>query len=146
MLVSFAGLTREVVATGKAPSTVGGGLAPIKKFDICNLRSSLLAMTSSDNASDGEFPLLTPDYILAFQFSSWYPLFARFSPRSTIVRPLGKDFKDYLDSDGVFVPEGSEDVFVPQHFRPVGTNILHLTGITGTLKEPLPVMRMTHAL
>jgi len=103
-------------------------------------------MSSPDNAYDGEFPLLSPDYILAFQFSSWYPSFASFSPRSTIVRPLGKGFTDYLDSDGVFVPEGSEDVFVSQYFRPVGPNILHLTGITGTLKEPSLRMRMTHTL
>lgn len=67
-------------------------------------------MSSPDNAYDGEFPLLSPDYILAFQFSNWYPSFATFSPRSTIVRPLGKGFTDYLDSDGVFVPEGSEAV------------------------------------
>ncbi|KAL4070056.1 D123-domain-containing protein [Scleroderma yunnanense] len=64
------------------------------------------------SSADGTFPLLSPDYILAFQFSNWYPLFARFSPKSTIIRPLGKDFKDYLDSDGVFVPEGSEDIDV----------------------------------
>ncbi|KAI5991804.1 D123-domain-containing protein [Pisolithus albus] len=66
-------------------------------------------MTTVDN--EGIFPSLTPDYILAFQFSNWYPSFARVSPKSTIIRPLGKDFKHHLESDSIFVPEGSEDVF-----------------------------------
>ncbi|KAI6119972.1 D123-domain-containing protein [Pisolithus croceorrhizus] len=61
---------------------------------------------------DGKFPCLTPDYILAFQFSNWYPSFTRVSPKSTIIRPLGEDFKHYLESDSIFVPEGSEDVVV----------------------------------
>jgi hypothetical protein len=55
------------------------------------------------------FPPLTHDYILAFQFSSW---FRRFSPsvtiRSIIIRPLPNDFKEYLDADGVFVPTGAD--------------------------------------
>ncbi|KAI6037698.1 D123-domain-containing protein [Pisolithus marmoratus] len=62
--------------------------------------------------NNGIFPTLTPSYILAFQFSNWYPSFTRVSPKSTIIRPLGKDFKDYLESDSIFVPEGSEDVIV----------------------------------
>ncbi|KAI6151591.1 D123-domain-containing protein [Pisolithus tinctorius] len=62
--------------------------------------------------NDDIFPPLTPDYILAFQFSNWYPSFIRASPKSTIIRPLGKDFKHYLESDSIFVPDGSEDVVV----------------------------------
>jgi len=58
------------------------------------------------------FPVLTSSYILAFQFSSWYPTFARHSIKSTIVRPLSEDFREYLNADGVFVPEGSEDALV----------------------------------
>ncbi|KAH7906499.1 cytoplasmic protein [Hygrophoropsis aurantiaca] len=84
------------------------------------------------------FPPITPQYILAFQFSSWYPKFASSgsllksttesaissigsnnSPvvrsdgsltiRSTIIRPLSAAFHAYLeDGDGVWVPEGSE--------------------------------------
>ncbi|KAH9927047.1 D123-domain-containing protein [Amylocystis lapponica] len=56
------------------------------------------------------FPELTRDSLLAFQFSSWYPRFASLSIKSSIIRPLSQDFRDYLDSDGVFVPEGAEDV------------------------------------
>ena len=58
------------------------------------------------------FPTLTPEYILSFQFSSWFPIFFRLSIRSTIIRPLSQEFCEYLDSDGVMVPEGSEDLFV----------------------------------
>ncbi|KAI8986193.1 D123-domain-containing protein [Trametes punicea] len=56
------------------------------------------------------FPTHSPDALLAFQFSSWYPRFASHSIRSTIIRPLSAAFRDYLDSDGVFVPEGAEDL------------------------------------
>ncbi|PFH53960.1 hypothetical protein AMATHDRAFT_136028 [Amanita thiersii Skay4041] len=56
------------------------------------------------------FPAIDPAYILSFQFSSWYPLFANQSIKSTIIQPLSRDFKDYLDSDGVYIPEGSEDL------------------------------------
>ncbi|KDR82744.1 hypothetical protein GALMADRAFT_58004 [Galerina marginata CBS 339.88] len=55
------------------------------------------------------FPHLTTSYITAFQFSSWYPTFADHSIKSTIIRPLSDDFRKYLNADGVFVPEGSED-------------------------------------
>ncbi|KAF8809564.1 D123-domain-containing protein [Phlegmacium glaucopus] len=58
------------------------------------------------------FPTLSPSYILSFQFSSWYPTFANHSIKSTIIRPLSDDFRDYLNADGVFVPEGSENASV----------------------------------
>ena len=58
------------------------------------------------------FPQFNASYILAFQFSSWFPFFSSMSIRSTIIRPLDQAFKDYLESDGVFVPEGSEDASV----------------------------------
>ncbi|PPQ68335.1 hypothetical protein CVT24_004816 [Panaeolus cyanescens] len=55
------------------------------------------------------FPRLSPSYILSFQFSSWYPLFEKHTIRSTIIRPLSSEFQDYLNADGVFVPQGSEN-------------------------------------
>lgn len=58
------------------------------------------------------FPVLTSESLLAFQFSSWYPRFSSLSIKSTIIRPLSQEFLEYLDSDGVFVPEGAEDVSV----------------------------------
>lgn len=57
------------------------------------------------------FPLLTREHILACQFSSWYPIFAKRSLKSTIIRPLDLKFQEYLHADGVFVPEGSDDRF-----------------------------------
>ncbi|CAL1695946.1 unnamed protein product [Somion occarium] len=57
-----------------------------------------------------KFPPITPSGILAFQFSSWYPRFSNLSIKSTIIRPLSQEFREYLDSEGVFIPEGSEDV------------------------------------
>ena len=59
-----------------------------------------------------EFPLLTPEHILAFQFSSWYPRFSSHSIKSTIIRPLSEEFREYLDSEGVSIPEGAEDLLV----------------------------------
>ncbi|GAA6041124.1 hypothetical protein JCM8097_004127 [Rhodosporidiobolus ruineniae] len=55
------------------------------------------------------FPPLTTADVLACQFSSWYPLFKRVSPKATVIRPIPHqdDFLDYLESDGVFLPEGS---------------------------------------
>ncbi|KAG1898122.1 D123-domain-containing protein [Suillus fuscotomentosus] len=61
-------------------------------------------------SSHSIFPLQTSDYLLSFQFSSWYPTFSSISIKSTIIRPLSQAFKEYLDSDGIFVPEGSENV------------------------------------
>src|ERR1700731_2915553 len=58
------------------------------------------------------FPPLTPAYFLAFQFSSWFPKFAHLSIKSTVIRPLSPEFRAYLNADGVFVPQGSEDVSV----------------------------------
>ncbi|KAJ3537029.1 hypothetical protein NM688_g6748 [Phlebia brevispora] len=56
------------------------------------------------------FPSLTSEGLLAFQFSSWYPRFSSLSIKSTVIRPLSKEFYNYLNSEGVFLPEGSEDV------------------------------------
>ncbi|KAH7873161.1 D123-domain-containing protein [Lentinula edodes] len=58
------------------------------------------------------FPSLSRSYILAFQFSSWYPAFHTISIKSTIIRPLSQEFHNYLNADQVFVPKGSENVLV----------------------------------
>lgn len=55
-------------------------------------------------------PPTTPENVLALQFSSWYPRFSTHSIKSTIVRPLSQEFLDYLNADGVFMPEGADDV------------------------------------
>ena len=64
------------------------------------------------------FPTLSPSYMLTFQFSSWYPTFAKHSIKSTIIRPLSDDFRDYLNADGVFMPEGSENALVSKNAIP----------------------------
>ncbi|BGP32516.1 hypothetical protein JCM10296v2_004297 [Rhodotorula toruloides] len=53
-------------------------------------------------------PLHTAD-ILACQFSHWYPLFRRIGPKATVIRPIPDedDFVEYLESDRLFLPEGS---------------------------------------
>jgi hypothetical protein len=58
------------------------------------------------------FPQLTSKSILDCQFSSWYPRFSRVSIKSTIIKPLPGDFFDYLQSDGVFTPKGSDPQYV----------------------------------
>ncbi|RXW24480.1 hypothetical protein EST38_g1330 [Candolleomyces aberdarensis] len=63
----------------------------------------------SSNTQLDLFPEQTPAYILSFQFSSWYPTFSDVSIKSTIVRPLSGDFREYLESESVFVPAGSEN-------------------------------------
>lgn len=77
-------------------------------------------MSTSSNAL---FPPLSHSDILAFQFSAWYPTFSGLSIKSTVIRPLGADFRDYLDADSVFVPKGSEDVFV-RLLRPIYSSSL----------------------
>jgi D123 len=58
------------------------------------------------------FPEQTPEYLLSFQFSQWYPKFTRQTIKSSIIRPLDPDFCEYLRADGIFVPQGSEDMYV----------------------------------
>jgi hypothetical protein len=57
------------------------------------------------------WPTLTREDVIAFQFSSWYHNYSSLSIRSTVV-PLDNDFRLYLEADGIFVPIGSEDVYV----------------------------------
>jgi hypothetical protein len=58
------------------------------------------------------FPPITTEALLAFQFSSWYPRFSHITIKSTTIKPLSDSFTEYLLSDGVFVPIGSENVLV----------------------------------
>ena len=58
------------------------------------------------------FPSLSRADVLKFQFSQWYPEFKHLTFKSTIIRPLSEDFKRYLQSEGVHIPKGSENVCV----------------------------------
>lgn len=53
------------------------------------------------------FPSLYRADVLACQFSAWYPTFRKHSPKSTVIKPLEDRFIQYLESDGLFLPEGS---------------------------------------
>ena len=68
------------------------------------------------------WPTLRREDVITFQFSSWYPTFSALSIKSTVVH-LADDFRSYLEDDGVFVPAGSEDVYV--HHCPAVNNQLH---------------------
>ena len=62
------------------------------------------------------FPTLTCNDVLKFQFSSWYPDFKKVTMKSTVIRPLSREFKEYLLADGIYIPDGSEDVCVDVPF------------------------------
>ncbi|KAG8920593.1 hypothetical protein FRC00_009782, partial [Tulasnella sp. 408] len=55
------------------------------------------------------FPPLTKATVLAFQTSSWLDLFSSITIKTSVIRPLPRDFREYLESDGITIPEGSED-------------------------------------
>ncbi|GAA95054.1 uncharacterized protein L969DRAFT_95970 [Mixia osmundae IAM 14324] len=64
--------------------------------------------TDAGTAQPG-FPRLTRADVLQCQFSAWYPDFRRLSPKATVVR-LPEDFRRWLESDGLILPEGSGDI------------------------------------
>ncbi|GAA5902557.1 hypothetical protein JCM6882_009316 [Rhodosporidiobolus microsporus] len=70
--------------------------------------SSSTAPAPATEAADVFPPLRTAD-VLACQFSSWYPLFKRHAPKATVIRPIPQEeeFLEYLESDGLILPEGS---------------------------------------
>ena len=59
----------------------------------------------------GTGPVLSPEDVIAFQFSSWFTTFSFMSIKSTVI-PLADEFRLYLEADGVFVPTGSENLSV----------------------------------
>ncbi|KAJ2785990.1 hypothetical protein H4R18_000205 [Coemansia javaensis] len=63
---------------------------------------------AEQNHSDDErllFEPLSHEEILNCAFSSWYPRFRRVTIKSEIIKPLERDFVDYLLADGVVLPE-----------------------------------------
>lgn len=60
-------------------------------------------LTTSTTA-DVQFPPITRSHINNCQFSSWFPKFSRHSLKSKIIRPLPKEFIEYLEADGVVLP------------------------------------------
>ncbi|KDN38139.1 D123-domain-containing protein [Tilletiaria anomala UBC 951] len=68
-------------------------------------------------SSRSVLPSLTPiDKALELtSFQSWYPLFKKVSPKATVLSldELEPDFLDWLEEDGLTLPEGSEGPSVP---------------------------------
>ncbi|GAA5950528.1 hypothetical protein JCM3765_000519 [Sporobolomyces pararoseus] len=62
-----------------------------------------------DSTESSTFPPLHQSDVLACQFSCWYPRFKRHAPKATIIRPIPQEEEllEYLESDGLFLPEGS---------------------------------------
>lgn len=81
----------------------------IKKYLLASFIMTNLPSQTDETAI---FPKLTKTDLMEFQFSSWYPRFSGVSIRSSIIRPLADEFCQYLTSEGVFIPEGSEDLCV----------------------------------
>ncbi|KAJ3573214.1 hypothetical protein NP233_g2578 [Leucocoprinus birnbaumii] len=82
--------------------------APFQQTRPAQTAEQQLASTQMEENS-AWFPTQTRSYILSFQFSQWYPRFVKHTIKSTIIRPVPAGFQEYLTSDGIFVPEGSED-------------------------------------
>lgn len=59
-------------------------------------------------ADDADFPVMTCEGMLQFQYSAWYKEFEDVAVESTII-PLDAAFERYMNADGVFIPQGSED-------------------------------------
>lgn len=86
--------------------------ASTKDYHTCQPPSRRTFIMPTAISEPTLFPSLTPEALLAFQFSSWYRRFSSLTIKSTVIKPLGQEFHDYLCSDGVFLPEGSEDLSV----------------------------------
>ncbi|CAE6470887.1 unnamed protein product [Rhizoctonia solani] len=55
------------------------------------------------------FPSLCRTDVLACQTSKWYSAFQHKTIKATIITGLGEEFRAYLESDGLIIPEGAED-------------------------------------
>lgn len=51
-----------------------------------------------------EIPV-TRSHIINCAFSSWYPKYKKYTPKSKIIKPLPQAFIDYLSSDGIDLPD-----------------------------------------
>ncbi|CAE6459904.1 unnamed protein product [Rhizoctonia solani] len=68
-----------------------------------------MSSTNLTNDTANLFPPLHRRDVLACQTSRWYPDFQRKTIRTTIITGLGEDFRAYLESDGLIIPEGADD-------------------------------------
>ncbi|GAO49688.1 hypothetical protein G7K_3834-t1 [Saitoella complicata NRRL Y-17804] len=59
------------------------------------------------------FPPVTGAHVLNCSFSSWYSLYKPLTPKSRVIKPLPKEFLQYLDADGIHLP-GREDTHIEE--------------------------------
>ncbi|ELU43946.1 hypothetical protein AG1IA_02025 [Rhizoctonia solani AG-1 IA] len=71
--------------------------------------SQAMSSLNPDNPTIDIFPPLHRKDVLACQTSAWYTTFQRKTIKTTIINALGEDFRAYLESDGLIIPEGAED-------------------------------------
>ena len=99
-------------------------------------------MTITQTTTAIMYPMPSHADILAFQFSSWYPLFSSHTIKSTIIRPLPAEFTDYLKADGIFVPEGSENASV-KYIIPFPNYNRRMNPDHPSLNSPMTKTKMT---
>lgn len=66
--------------------------------------------TSGSQASQAEevqFPPLLKSHVDNCQFSSWYTEYRSIIPKAALIRPIPKEFCDYLAEDGIVLPPDS---------------------------------------
>ncbi|KAJ2162451.1 hypothetical protein GGF46_000692 [Coemansia sp. RSA 552] len=97
-------------STDSTHATQAAGPSAASNDDV---RAAIAAMAaSSPNEEEEEeviddaqlFEPVTREEAENCVFSSWYPRFSSVTFKSEIIRPLSKEFVDYLLADGVYVP------------------------------------------
>lgn len=88
--------------------------------------------------------VMDPDHIMACQFSAWYPSFSDVAFKSRVI-PLPAAFLEFLQQDGVFLPEGSHAVSIACS---VSTRMLLVAQRSpGAMQQcPVPLSRCRAAL
>lgn len=56
------------------------------------------------------FPYLTRNHIMNCSFSAWHAKFKNISPRARVIKPLPISFIQYLNEDGLMLPQDSKSV------------------------------------
>jgi hypothetical protein len=71
--------------------------------DSVNMPASITSETPTDEAIAIEPVQITRDDIIRCRFSSWYGRFRDVTFKSRVI-PLPKEFIDYLNADGIYLP------------------------------------------
>lgn len=63
-----------------------------------------------ENDDEIKFPHLTRDHVMNCSFSSWHAKFKHISPRARVIKPLPVSFIQYLNEDGLMLPQDSQTI------------------------------------